>query len=142
MALADRKTLERKKTELYSDFITSFAKNPHTGYLGRVTNEESVKQSLKNLFLTNKGERFYNSNLGSSIRDMLFDLVDPADFEIMKMKMRELANAHEPRAVIQDIRINNHEEIDTNTLHITIVFSIINILEQNFELDITIERVR
>ena len=74
MSRADKNTLEQKKREIYSDFLNNFDQNPFTGVLARVTNEESVAQSLKNITLTNRGERFYNSNKGSRIRSSLFEL--------------------------------------------------------------------
>jgi phage baseplate assembly protein W len=142
VSLADRKTLEQKKVEIHSDFLTSFDKNPFTGYLGRVTNEESVRQSLKNLFLTNQGERFYNTLKGSNIRDSLFELVDINDIEILKQQMRETAQVWEPRAILQDIEINENNTVDTNNLEIKVIFSVINIIDQTFELNLIIERVR
>ena len=64
MLRADKQTLERKKSELYSDFLTNFDMNPVTGNLAKVTNESSVKQALRNLMLTMTGERFYDAHKG------------------------------------------------------------------------------
>ena len=140
MARADRYSLEQKKTEIYSDFLNSFEQNPLTGALARVTNEESVKQSLRNIVLTNIGERFYDSNKGSKIRQSLFELYDPATVEIIRIQLGEAISAYEPRAIIQDIRLQ--EDLDRNGYYITLVFSIINIPDQTFSLDLSIQRVR
>jgi len=140
LARADRYSLEQKKTEIYSDFLNSFEQNPLTGALARVTNEESVKQSLRNIVLTNIGERFYDSNKGSKIRQSLFELYDPATVEIIRIQLGEAISAYEPRAIIQDIRLQ--EDLDRNGYYITLVFSIINIPDQTFSLDLSIQRVR
>lgn len=140
MARADKYSLEQKKTEIYSDFLNSFEQNPLTGLLARVTNEESVKQSLKNIILTNVGERFYDSNKGSKIKQSLFELYDPGTIEIIQIQLSEAIAAYEPRAVIQNIRLQ--EDIERGGYYVTLIFSIINIPDQTFTLDVSMQRVR
>jgi len=140
MARADKYTLEQKKAEIYSDFNTNFDLNPVTGFLARVTNEESVKQSIKNLMLTSIGERFYNTYKGSKIRNSLFDNFDPTNLELIKMQASEVLQACEPRARVHDIRLD--EDLDRNAYNMTFVFSIINIPDQTFDLTINVKRVR
>lgn len=140
MARADKFSLEQKKTEIYSDFLNSFEQNPLTGALARVTNEDSVKQSLRNIVLTNVGERFYDSNKGSKIKQSLFELYDPSTVEIIRIQLGEAIAAYEPRAIIQDIRLQ--EDLERNGYYVTLIFSIINIPDQTFSLDLSIQRVR
>jgi hypothetical protein len=140
MSRADKYSLEQKKTEIYSDFLNSFDLNPVTGFLARLTNEESVKQSVKNLMLTSIGERFYNTSKGSKIRNSLFDNFDPTNLELIKMQASEVLQAYEPRARVHAIRLN--EDLDRNAYNITFVFSIINIPDQTFDLTINVKRVR
>ena len=140
MARADKYSLEQKKTEIYSDFLNSFEQNPLTGALARVTNEDSVKQSLRNIVLTNVGERFYDSNKGSKIKQSLFELYDPSTVEIIRIQLGEAIAAYEPRAIIQDIRLQ--EDLERNGYYVTLIFSIINIPDQTFSLDLSIQRVR
>ena len=140
MARADKFSLEQKKTEIYSDFLNSFEQNPLTGALARVTNEDSVKQSLRNIVLTNVGERFYDSNKGSKIKQPLFELYDPSTVEIIRIQLGEAIAAYEPRAIIQDIRLQ--EDLERNGYYVTLIFSIINIPDQTFSLDLSIQRVR
>lgn len=140
MARAEKYTLEAKKSEIYSDFLNDFNTNPITGLLAKVTNEESVKQSLKNLILTNIGERFYDNRKGSKINQSLFNPFDPVNLEIIRLQVRECVLAYEPRAILADIRLD--ENLDKNGYFMTIVFSIINIPDQNFTLNLSLKRVR
>lgn len=140
MALADKFTLERKKFTVYSDFLMNFDKNPFTGYLGVATNEDAVKNALRQLLLTNKGERFYDARFGGGIRDLLFELFDPASVEATKYEIKATIERYEPRAIVHDIEVN--ESVDINTLNIKIIFGIQNIQEEAFNLDLHIERVR
>ena len=152
MARSDRFTLTPKKTEVYADFLMNFDMNPYTGFLGRVTNEDSVKQSLKSLVLTSQGERFYDADKGSRVRDSLFDLISQNDFEAVKIQLGELIRDYEPRCVPIDIRIriprvdispsSIDQSFNENSINITIIFSIINIPDQTFSFDLAIERVR
>ena len=94
----------------------------------------------RNIVQTNVGERFYDSNKGSKIRQSLFELYDPATVEIIRMQLGEAIAAYEPRAIIQDIRLQ--EDLDRNGYYVTLIFSIINIPDQTFSLDLSIQRVR
>ena len=69
---ADTFTESKKKIEFFSDFTNSFAKTPFGDQLGKLTNERSVSQSLKNLILTNLGERLFQPFVGSNVNAILF----------------------------------------------------------------------
>lgn len=140
MSRADKYSLEQKKTEIYSDFLNNFDQNPITGALAKVTNEQAVAQALKNIVLTDIGERFYDSNKGSKIKQSLFQPFDQGQLEIVQIQLNEAINAYEPRALIRNIRVQDY--IERNEVAVTIVFSIINIQDQVFQTTITVERVR
>ena len=140
MSRADKFTPKNKKQELYSDFLNNFDQNPVTGFLARVTNEEAVKQAIKNIILTSVGERFYDSNKGSKIKQSLFDIFDPSNLEIIKIQAKEAIEVYEPRAIIQDIRFN--PDLDRNAYYMTIIYSVINIPDNVFNLTLNILRVR
>ena len=50
-------TENRSDVTVYSDFFTDFSRNAVTGQLNKKTNAEAVKQSVRNLLLTDKLER-------------------------------------------------------------------------------------
>ena len=140
MARADRQTVIQKKRVLYSDFLTNFDQNPHTGYLGVVTNEQAIKQSYKNLILTNKGERYGDSEKGSNIRAKLFDLHDTIATEALVLEIKSTLNAYEPRGEI--INVEFIDSLDANALDIRLVFRAINDQDQIYSLDLHVQRVR
>ena len=143
MARADKFTLTRKKFLVYTDFTTNFDRNPFTGYLAKVENEEAVKQAMKNLIQTRLGERFYDSNKGSKIWDMLFENPTTLDYTIAETQIREMISAWEPRAIIHKVHFTQPElNLDRNELTLKIVFGIQNLLDDQFDLDFTIKRVR
>jgi phage baseplate assembly protein W len=113
-----------KKQELYSDFFMNLDENPVSQDLARKTNEEAVKASIKNLLLTDKGERPYQPNLGCNIRQMLFDNMTPDTIILMKEVIKDTLEAYEPRADI--IGIDVRSSVDDNQVNIAVVFKVIN----------------
>ena len=67
-----------KKKNLYSDIHKDLAANPITGDLALRRDEESVKESIKNIILTDQGERLMQPLIGGNIRAMLFENNTPA----------------------------------------------------------------
>jgi len=137
---ADKFTATAKKQEIFSDFLNSFEPNPFMGQLGRVTNEESIKQALKNLVLTNTGERFYDSNKGSKIRNSLFENFDSGMLDLVQLQLQSSIELYEPRCQILKVGVAN--SLDGNAYAINIVFAIKTFPGQAFNLNLSISRVR
>lgn len=141
MARADKFTLTRKKQVLYRDFTNNFTKNPFTGYLGVVENEDAIKQSLRNLFLTGEGERFMDSKKGGNMRHFLFENYDPSLAEALKFDVRSVVTAYEPRVEILDVQISDEELSDNNAIDVRIVYRAHGITDIQ-ELNLVVRRVR
>lgn len=139
MARSDIYTPTYKQQERYSDFLLSFDKNPQTGNLAKVTNEESVKQSLKILILTNLGERFYSPFTGSKLKASLFDPVDPVTADIIKTTIFQCVQTNEPRVNLLEVVVA--DDYDNNRYVVNIVFNLINIPDV-LQLDLILKRAR
>lgn len=137
MSRADRIS-PKQKAVLYSDFLNNLEQNPVTGFLARVTNVEAVKQSIRNLVLTNVNERPYQPYIGSKIRTLLFDPIDSITEETLRLTIEETVR-QEPRAQLSHIKIEGDPTF--NGYLVTIVFSMINIPEQ-ISLSIILRKVR
>lgn len=138
MSRSDKFTPLTKK-EYYSDFLMNFDMNPVTGILARTTNEDAIKQSLKNLILTNMTERPYSPLTGSRINSLMFDPIDPFTMDNIKTEIRQTITNNEPRVNIIDIFVK--PSLDQNTYIVNIIFSVINI-PQEIRLEIFLQRVR
>lgn len=139
MARADIYSPNYKKDERYSDFLLSFNKNPSTGNLGRVINEQSVKQALTTLILTSKGERFYNPNIGSKVKSSLFDPADAMTAQTIRESITEAITYYEPRVNLISVEIA--DDPDNDRYKINIFFNLINIPDV-LQLDLILKRVR
>jgi phage baseplate assembly protein W len=133
-------TVENKKLEYYSDFMMNLDKNPLTGFIARLTNEDSIKQSLKNLILTNRTERPFQPWIGSKIQSLLFEPDDPMTRMMLEEEIKTTIENCEPRVLLEAVNISSGQ--DDNTYYIRIDFSIVNIPEETFNLDIILRRVR
>ena len=69
---ADKFTQTQKKQILFSDFLDNFDRVPFNNQLAKVTNENSVRQSITNLVLTNYGERLFQPNVGGAASKTMY----------------------------------------------------------------------
>ena len=60
----------------FKDINLSFNAHPVTKDITVLRNENAIKRSVRNLVQTIPTERFFNSILGSQVRDSLFGFVD------------------------------------------------------------------
>jgi len=127
------------KKAVYSDFFTDFSRNSVTGQLNKKTNAEAVKQSIRNLLLTNRYERPFQPQIGSGLTGLLFENYTPG-LELRAKKMvEEVFDNHEPRAELLKVIVGG--DPDSNSLSFTIHFRIINTTEPE-TLEIILERTR
>jgi phage baseplate assembly protein W len=146
---ADTLTETQKKQEYFSDFLNSFSISPIGNNLGKVTNEQSIKQSIKNLIFTNLGERLFQPTIGSNVLNSLFEPNVLSSDESMSVNFFPGANIefnikntikfNEPRVTLLDVSVapTNND----NTLQVNIVFSLINNPEP-ITLNFLLKRVR
>jgi phage baseplate assembly protein W len=126
-----------KKT-IYSDLFTNFDVNPVSDDIALKTNENAVKQSIRNLILTDRGERPFQPKLGGNIRQMLFENVDPQTMLVIKEQIKQMLETFEPRCSIIEVVVT--PSVDNNAVAITIVFAVIN-KQEPVSLEVILDRV-
>jgi len=134
-----RVTPLRSIPELYSDFHKDLTLNPVSNDLARKRNEEAVKESIKNLILTNKGERKFQPYLGSDVQNYLFENITPDIILVIEENIKSLISQYEPRANV--IEVVAQAAADDNYVDITIVFNVIN-SETPVTFTTTLSRIR
>lgn len=128
-----------KKRILYTDFHKDLTVNPISGDVALKSNEESIKESLKNLILTNRGERLFQPNIGSDVRASLFENATPVNMKILEERVKDVINNYEPRVSLIDVDVVSI--YDNNRVQITIYFYVKN-SEDPVSVTVFIERVR
>lgn len=129
----------RRKPEIYSDFHKDMTQSPINFDLARKIDEESVKESIRNLILTDRGERLFQPNIGSDIRRMLFENMDNSTIELIKDLVKNTIQNYESRVNL--IGVDVLSSIDSLKVDIIITFNIINRLEP-ITFAVTLDRVR
>lgn len=112
------------KKVIYSDMFNDFVINPVTGDLAKKTNEDAVKQSIRNLILTGRGERPFQPDVGSDIYQMLFENITPDTLNLLETMISETIENFEPRCELVEVSVTSL--VDSNDLNARIVFSLIN----------------
>jgi phage baseplate assembly protein W len=138
MARAD--VVQRTKpVEHFSDFLNNMDVHPLNKTIGRVLNEESVRQSLKNLILTNIGERLFQPTIGSDVYKSLFEPNDVITAENISYHISSTIKHNEPRVILLNVITTPNQ--DDYSFNVNIVFSLIN-NPATINLNLILRRVR
>lgn len=129
----------QKITRLYKDFDLAFGKNAITGDINKKLDVNAVKQSMKNLILTELMERPFQPDLGSALAGLLFENASMFTTDRIKITLETLLKNFERRAKINSIDVE--PEIDNNRYGVIINFYVIGINEPQ-ELEVKLERIR
>lgn len=124
---------------LFADLPLAFSVHPNTQDLTALTDLDAVKQSVKNLVMTNFTERLFEPNMGSNITALLFEPADQfTEFAIENEVVRVLKE-HEPR--VSNVRVDVLDNSDRNSYQITIQFNVV-FSDQRQETNFYLERTR
>ena len=124
---------------IYSDIPISFTAHPITGNVKKSINRDAVKNSVRNIILTNHGERFFKPKFGGNVTSQLFENASKfTEFNTARSIRIALQN-YEPRAEVINVRVDT--DPDTNNLTATLKFRILNDPEP-ITLDVLLERIR
>lgn len=135
--LSTQSTLTAARKRAFSDVDLAFTARPN-GDVYKKNDAASIKQSVKNLLLTNTGEKPFSS-FGGNLSDFLFELADAdIEFDIRDQVVRAIEN-YEPRAQVLDLEV--FPNIDRNEIRVKITFLVKNI-DQIVTLETNITRLR
>ena len=114
-----------RKSKAFKDISLSFDPHPVTKDLPVLSNERAITRSVRNLVETIPTERFFDSNMGTNIRGMLFENFSGSDVMIIEDMVRNTVRNYEPR--VGDIGVEVDASLDDNTISVRVLFSIIGL---------------
>ena len=123
----------------FVDLNPNFEKNPLSGDLPLLKNEAAIKQSLKNIVLTIRGEKPFRPFYGSSADVALFENFNPLAEDILSSAISDAIEAYEPRVVVDSIDVD--ALIESNSINVVILYTIIVIPLNPQSLNLILERV-
>ena len=123
----------------YKDLSFDFTANPQTGDVATVKDAVSVKRGIKNILLTAPFERLFQPEVGSGIKNMLFEPMTPLTEQRLSDACADAIEAWEKRASVIDITVISEEEY--NRYRVAIKFNINNSLVEE-QVDVFLNRER
>ena len=108
----------------YSDLDLKFTIHPVKKDINIYKDELAVINALKNLILTNHYERPFQPEIGSNVRQLLFENLDMVTAGALEKEITQTINNFEPRVEVLGIIVS--PDVDNNSFKVTLNFTIIN----------------
>ena len=124
----------------YRDLDLFFSRKNGTNDIEKITDVEAVKRSVRNLVLTNFYEKPFHPEIGSGIRDMLFENMTPITAVVLARKVEDVIENFEPRARLIGVRALPN--LDRNEYEVTIEFFVVNTPTELVDLTVFLEVLR
>ena len=120
-------TVKTARHRQFIDIDLNFTAKSTSGDIFKKTEQAAVKQSIKNLLMTNKLEKPFQADFGADIVGMLFELADGEDDFFLKKDIISTIQRFEPRVVVLNLFVKT--DPDYNRLGVKLEFKIINTQE-------------
>ena len=115
----------QRKSRAFKDISLSFSPHPVTKDLPVLLNERAIARSVRNLVETIPTERFFNPDLGTDVRESLFENFSRTTVYIIEDQIKETINNFEPRVSNLNVEVQGRPEL--NEIEIKILFDIIGL---------------
>ena len=137
---AENKNNSSLNSRVYSDLDLFFTKRSVDKDVNTLTNVQAIKRSVRNLVLTNFYEKPFHPEIGSGVRELLFEIASPLTSLAISQAVTDVINNYEPRASLNFVDVN--AQLDNNAYDITINVSIVNGPPESVDLALTMELIR
>lgn len=131
---------ELKRTQrTFVDISLSFEPNPLTGDLTLLLNERAINNSLKNLVMIMPTEVPFDADVGSMVRNYLFDVVDIGTAAVLTMEIERTIKFNEPRVSLIDVEVE--AQPGQNQFMVNVTYKIVG-YEQIYNFETILEPTR
>ena len=124
----------------YKDLDLFFSRKNGTNDIEKITDVEAVKRSVRNLVLTNFYEKPFHPEIGSGVRDILFENMTPVTSVVLAKKVEDVIENFEPRARLIGVRALPN--LDRNEYEVTIEFFVVNTPTELIDMTVFLEVLR
>ena len=133
-------TNEKRSVRIYKDLNLNFNTNVVTKDIAKLTDVEAIKRSVRNLVQLNHYEKPFHPEIGSGVRELLFENANPLTSIAISQAITDVINNYEPRARLNSVTV--FDNIDANEYQVTVNFTVVNGPPENVELSLTMELLR
>lgn len=124
----------------FKDISLSLQVSPLNYDILSLKNESAIARSVRNLVMTNPGERFFNPSVGSDISQSLFENIDPISASVIKSQIENTIKNYEPRVELLGVDVDPY--YDDNSFNVTVRYKIIGIDVQPQQLSFALQPTR
>ena len=105
-----------------------------------INDEAAIKQAIINLLLTNKGERLFAPQIGSSLSNLLFEILDYGTASLVNTEIQNTLKSYEPR--IRILSLSTNPNFDDNGFDVELVFEVVGREDLPRSINFFLERTR
>ena len=129
-----------RSAKVYKDLNLNFTRHPVKGTLTPLTDVAAVKRSVRNLVMYNHYEKPFHPEIGSGVRDLLFENMTPFVSNTLRKLIEDTIINFEPRVRLAEVAVNTN--FDNNQYEVTVEFYIENSPTELIDMSFNLERIR
>jgi phage baseplate assembly protein W len=80
--------------------------NPYTGFVATAEYEEDIRQSIRIILETAKGERVMRPNFGCGIHDLVFEAIDSTALQRIRSEIEDALRRFEARVDVLEVIVD------------------------------------
>lgn len=124
----------------FKDISLSFKINPLNFDLIDLKNERAIARSIQNLVLTNRGERFFNQDIGCNIENYLFEQFDAINANFIQGEIERVIRTYERRVNLLNVSVTSNQNEDS--FDVTIAYEIVGVDALPQQLSFALQKTR
>ena len=136
---AQRINDSNRDAQVYKDLNLNFTKHPVKKDIVPLSGAAAVKRSVRNLVQYGHFEKPFHPEIGSGIRDLLFENMTPFTANTLARKIEDVITNFEPRALLAGVEVI--PRFDENQNEVIVEFYIQNAHSEIVDLTFTLERI-
>jgi phage baseplate assembly protein W len=130
----------KRSAKIYKDLNLNFTRHPVKGTLSPLTDVAAIKRSVRNLVMYNQYEKPFHPEIGSGVRDLLFENMTPFVSNTLRKLIEDTIINFEPRVRLAEVAVNTN--FDNNQYEVTVEFYIENSPTELIDMSFNLERIR
>ena len=124
----------------FKDISATFQTNPLNSDLIALKNENAISRSIRNLILTQPGDKQFQPDLGSEVYESLFETLDQITASSVQQQIENTIIKYEPRVDLRDVTVTAN--IPNNAFDVLINYEIIGIEASRQQITFALELTR
>ena len=137
---AERTNDSYRSVKRYKDLNLNFARHPITKDIPPITDAAAVKRSVRNLVQYGHYEKPFHPEVGSGVRDILFENMTPITANALQRKIQDTIKNFEPRALLASVEVIPN--FDNNRYEVIVEFYLQNAPNELVDISFALERLR